>query len=122
MVVLVTIVIQSLVSAFFLWLGLKITKVQGKFTGMLAVAFISNLVSLIPIPIPFVGSILTFVVMLMLISKWTDADWPSAILVVVVAWILTLLVGFFLIALLVGLVASLFGGGAPAPGLIGIWL
>jgi hypothetical protein len=41
------------------------------------------------LPIPYVGWILSLIVLLVLISKFTSAEiWPDAVLIVVIAWFL----------------------------------
>jgi hypothetical protein len=82
---------QVLVSAVALWVAMKLTKEEGSFLLLLAAAFIAALVDLIPIP--YVGGLLSFVVLVVLISRWTTAEiWPDAVFMVVVAWTLATLV------------------------------
>jgi hypothetical protein len=91
----VTFCIAILISAACLWAGMKITKVEGSFAGMLGIATVSSLFGLIPV----VGWILGTVVMFVLICKWTTANfWPDAILMVVVARLVGILSAFVLIA------------------------
>jgi len=79
----ITFLVQLTVSAFALWLAM--TKEDGPFLGLLAAAFISSLASLLPIP--YFSGLLSFVVLLILISKFTTAEiWPDAVLIVVIAW------------------------------------
>jgi len=81
----ITFLVQLTVSAFALWLAMKLTKEDGPFLGLLAAAFISSLASLLPIP--YFSGLLSFVVLLILISKFTTAEiWPDAVLIVVIAW------------------------------------
>lgn len=81
---------QVLVSAVALWVAMKLTKEEGSFLLLLAAAFLAALVGLIPVP--YVGGLLSFVVLLVLISKWTTAEiWPDAVLIVFVAWMLAIL-------------------------------
>ena len=76
-----------------LWLGMRLCKIQGTFPAMLLIAAISSAAAFIPV----VGWILSLVVMLALICKWTDADlWPHAVLMVLVADLLGLLLGTYL--------------------------
>jgi hypothetical protein len=77
--------VQLIVSTVALWLAMKLTKEKGPFLGLLAAAFIASLVELLPVP--YAGWLLSFIVLLILISKWTTAEiWPDAALMVVVAW------------------------------------
>jgi hypothetical protein len=88
--IIVSFFVQVLVSAVALWVAMKLTKEEGSFPLLLAAAFIAALVDLIPIP--YVAGLLSFVVLLVLISKWTTAEiWPDAVLIVVVAWTLAIL-------------------------------
>ena len=74
--------VSILFSAFCLWAGMKLTKVEGTFLAMLIIATISTFLALIPIG----GWIIGTIAMFFLICKWTDANfWPDAILMVVVA-------------------------------------
>ena len=76
---------QVLAATFSLWLAMKLTKVEGSVIGLIAASSITAMVELIPIP--YVGGILPFIVLLILISRWTTAEiWPDAVLMVVVAW------------------------------------
>ena len=97
--IIVVVVVSILFSAFCLWAGMKITKVEGTFLAMLIVATVSTLLSLIPM----VGGIIGTIAMFILICKWTGANlWPDAILMVVVARG----VGIFVGIALAGLVAN----------------
>ena len=97
--IIVAFLVGTVVSAACLWAGMKLTKVDGTFPGMLLIAAISSLVGLIPL----VGWLVGTIVMFVLICKWTDAEfWPDAVLMVVVAQV----VGIFGAILLVRLVAG----------------
>ena len=75
--------VSTLFAAFALWAGMKLTKLDGKFIGMLAIASITGLIALIP---GLIGLIAATIVMFVLICKWTTANfWPDAVLMVVVA-------------------------------------
>jgi len=77
--------VQLTVSALALWLAMKLTKEEGSFPGLFAAAFIASLAGLLPIP--YFSGLLSFIVLLILISKFTTAEiWPDAVLIVVVAW------------------------------------
>jgi hypothetical protein len=95
----VTFLVATLITASCLWLGMKATQVDGTFLGMLIVASIGCLLQLL---LPWLGDTLAgetgwiiaaslgwvavAVVMLVLITKVTDADfWPDAVLMVIVA-------------------------------------
>ena len=84
-VVIIAFLVQLTVSAFVLWLAMKLTKEEGSFLGLLAAAFIASLAGLMPIP--YFSGLFSFIVLLILISKFTTAEiWPDAVLIVVVAW------------------------------------
>jgi hypothetical protein len=86
-------------SAGCLWAGMKLTKVDGTFPGMLLIAAISSLVGLIPM----VGWLVGTIVMFVLICKWTDAEfWPDAVLMVVVAQVVGIFGALILAGLIVG--------------------
>ena len=77
--------LNTVLYGFFLWLAAKVTKVDATFTAMMIASAIAALVGLIPV----VGWLASFVVLLVLIAKWSDAEiWPDGILMVVVAWAL----------------------------------
>jgi DNA-directed RNA polymerase subunit RPC12/RpoP len=85
--------VGTVTSACCLWVGMKVTDVEGTFGALLGIAAICSLVGLVP----FVGGLASLVVMFVLICKWTDADfWPQAIGMVLVAG----LVGIFAVWLL----------------------
>ena len=76
--------VQLTVSTIALWLAMRLTKEDGPFFGLFAAAFISSLASLLPIP--YFSGLFSFIVLLILISKFTTAEiWPDAVLIVVVA-------------------------------------
>ena len=94
---LVGFVVGTLLSAVCLWGGMKITNVDGTFGAMFAIAAISAGLGLIPL----IGWILGIVVMFILISALTDAEfWPDAVLMVFVAKLLSIGVGSLLNATL----------------------
>jgi hypothetical protein len=89
-VVTITFLVQLMVTTFTLWLAMKLTKEEGSFLGLLAAAFIASLAGLLPIP--YFSGLLSFVVLLVLISRFTTAEiWPDAVLIVVVAWALAVM-------------------------------
>jgi hypothetical protein len=93
----VAFLIQVVATTVFLWLAMKLTKEDGPFFGLLAAASIATLIQLLPIP--YVGWILSLIVLLALISKFTSAEiWPDAVLIVVVAWSLARFASFALSA------------------------
>ena len=99
--IIVGFIVGTVLSAVCLWAGMKLTKVGGTFLSMLAIAALSSLAGLIPIP--FVGWLASLVVMFVLISKWTDAEfWPDAVLMVVVADVVGIFGGMALVSLLAG--------------------
>jgi len=99
--IVVAFLIGTVFSAVCLWAGMKLTKVDGTFLSMLAIAALSSLAGLIPLPV--VGWLASLIVMFVLISKWTDAEfWPDAVLMVVVADVVGILGGIFFAGLLAG--------------------
>ena len=92
-------VVGSLLMTGCLWAGMKLTRVDGSVLATLVIALIANGVELVlswfgsavggEIGAGIVGAcgwILVAVVLLVLISKWTSAYiWPDAVLVVLVA-------------------------------------
>jgi hypothetical protein len=83
--IIIQLVAQVVIATVSLWLAMKLTKVEGSVLGLLAATSITALVGLIPIP--YIGWILPFIVLLVLISRWTTAEiWPDAVLMVVVSW------------------------------------
>lgn len=77
-------------SGLSLWLGMKFTKVNGTFPAAMIIAAICGMAGLFP----FIGFFLSIIVMFVLITKLTDAEfWPDAVLLVVVSnlvsWVLT---------------------------------
>ncbi|UCG56106.1 MAG: hypothetical protein JSU70_14685 [Phycisphaerales bacterium] len=96
-ILIVAFLVQVVAGTVFLWLGMKLTKEDGPFVGLLAAAAIAGLFELIP----YVGWYLSFVVLIVLISRWTTAEiWPDAVLMVVAAWALASLARFALHAAL----------------------
>jgi hypothetical protein len=92
-------IVQLTISTVALWLAMKFTKEEGPFWGLFVAAFASSLVNVLPIP--YVGWILSLIVLLVLISKFTSAEiWPDAALIVVVAWGLAALANIALVMIL----------------------
>ena len=84
-VVIIAFLVRLVVSAVALWHAMKLTKEEGPFLGLLAAVFIASLAAMIPIP--YFSGLLSFIVLLIIISKFTTAEiWPDAALIVVVAW------------------------------------
>jgi len=87
--------VQLIVSAIALWLAMKLAKEEGSIPGLFAAAFIASLAGLLPIP--YFSGLLSFIVLLILISKFTTAEiFPDAVLIVIVAWGLAALANFAL--------------------------
>jgi hypothetical protein len=85
--------IQVIMTTVFLWLGMKLAEEDGPFLGLFTAALIATVIE--SLPIPHVGWILSLVVLLVLISKFTSAEiWPDAFLIVVVAWSLSSFAAF----------------------------
>jgi len=98
-VLILAFLVQLVVSAVALWLAMKLTKEEGSFLGLIAAAFIASLAGLLPIP--YFSGLLSFIVLLIMVSKFTTAEvWPDAVLIVVVAWGLAALVNYTLMMLL----------------------
>jgi len=92
-VVIIAFLVQLVVSAVALWLAMKLTKEEGSLLGLFAAAFIASLTSLLPIP--YFSGLLSFIVLLVLISKFTSAEiFPDAVLIAVIAWGLAALANF----------------------------
>ncbi len=82
--------VQLIVSAVALWIAMKLTNENGSFLGVLAAAFIASLAGMLPIP--YFSGLLSFIVLLIFISKFTTAEiWPDAVLIVLVAGGLSIL-------------------------------
>lgn len=78
---------------------MKLTREDGDFRAIIVAAFIASLCNFIP----YAGGIISFVVLIVLISKWTTAKlWPSAVLLVIVANGIGFLLGIALIAMVMG--------------------
>jgi len=78
----IPVLFSTLITAIVLWAGMKITRVDGTFLGMVIIALGSTLVSLVPT----IGWTLSVVVMFFLIVRLTSANfWPDAVLMVVIA-------------------------------------
>lgn len=93
MAALLSFVVGTVFMAACLWIGARITRVDGTFATMLAIAAVSSLLLLLPL----VGWLVALIVMFALINRWTDADiWPDAVLMVIVATVVGWLVSFFL--------------------------
>lgn len=94
LVMVLNFVIMSLVVGTSLWVGLKITKVEGTFPGMLLIAAVTMLVDLIP----GIGWLLSLIALYFMLHKWTSAEfWPDSVILVVVAWVVRY-VAFLLMA------------------------
>jgi hypothetical protein len=103
MEIVIVVAVKIFITAVFLWIGMKLTRVDGKFLAMLIIAAAGTVIGLVPIPIPFVSMVLTVSVMCSLISKWTDTDaFPGGLLIVVIAWGLTFMTSMFLLTALTG--------------------
>ena len=97
----VAVTIQTII----LWIAMRLTKVEGNILHVFLAAGAATLVSRIPpLFIPqtiFISQILSFVVLVLLLSFWTTAEpWPDAVLIVVVAWVISYLVSLYLLGLL----------------------
>ena len=91
----IRLLVHVVVAGLSLWVAMKLTKEEGPLLLLLTAALISSLVVLLPIP--YIGWFLSFIVLLILISRWTTAEiWPDAVLIVVVAWALASLANFAL--------------------------
>jgi predicted PurR-regulated permease PerM len=91
--ILLQFIIGTLFSGFCLWAAMRLFKINGTFPGMLAIAAIAELAGLIP----FVGLFISFIVMLVLICKFTDAYLlPHAVLMVIVAFFIQALIMMYI--------------------------
>ncbi|MBN2592880.1 MAG: hypothetical protein JXA81_05175 [Sedimentisphaerales bacterium] len=94
-IVILAFLVRLVVSAVALWLAMKLTKEEGPFLGLLAAAFAASPAGMLPIP--YFSGLVSFIVLLIFISKFTTAEiWPDAVLIVVVAWGLAALANFAL--------------------------
>ncbi len=92
-------IVNALIFAVCLWLGMKITDEEGSFMMLIFISAVSSLVGLVPVA----GWILSAVVMYILICKMMEIEFfPDAVIMVVVANIIAMLVDFAFIAKLVG--------------------
>lgn len=88
-------IVNALIFAVCLWLGMKITSEEGSFFALVFISAVCSLVGLIPVA----GWILSAVVMYILLCKMLEMKFfPDAVIVVVVANIISNLVGFGLMA------------------------
>ena len=70
------------ITAVLLWVAMRIVRVEGAFGLLLLASAISTLVGLIPVA----GNMLSFLVLLVLLYKWTDMDnWLYALLMTAIA-------------------------------------
>jgi len=100
LLIIVGFIIGTLISACCLWVGMKLTDVDGDFVTMLIIAAVSSVLGLFP----SVGGWLGGIAMLILICKWVDAPlWPDAVLLVVVANVVQIFAGAALLGMLAGL-------------------
>ena len=80
-----------------LWMAMRLTGVHGALLHLFLASLISGFVGLIP----FAGWLLSLGVLLGLICYWTDANlFPDAVLMVIVAWVIELAVGFYILGLI----------------------
>jgi len=92
-------ILGTLLSATCLWIAMKLTGLQGTFVAIATICAICAVLGLIP----FVGWLLSIVVMFVLICKWTTAEfWPDAILMVLVANVVSMIARAALFGLLAG--------------------
>lgn len=74
--------------AAFLWIAMKIVRVDGSFLALLLASVISILLGLIP----YAGGILSFACLLYLLYQWTDMDsWLYGFFMVLIARALAML-------------------------------
>ena len=70
-------IIGTVLSAACLWVGMKVTRVDGTLITVLGIAAISKLVVIVPlfiVPIPCIWQLVSLVLLLALICRWTDAS------------------------------------------------
>jgi hypothetical protein len=93
-------VIVSFFVGTALWLGLKVTKVEGTFLGMLIIAVVTTLIGLIP----GIGWILSLVALYFMLHRWTTAEyWPDAGILVATAAVMEYVIAIPIAILLVAL-------------------
>lgn len=98
LVFILSLVVQTLISGCLLWVGLILTGESGDIRALFLAALIANLFGFIPA----VGGLISFVVLLILLSKWTTVEvFPGGILVVLVANILGIFLTMFLLGSIV---------------------
>ena len=99
-------IIGTGISTLCLWGGMKITKVDGPIIGLVITSAICTLVGMIPLGI--FSSIISYIVMCVLIYKFTNADriWPDVILMVLVARVLAIFGSALILILLAPLLQS----------------
>ena len=74
--------IGAIVSATFLWMAMKIVRVEGSFLALLLASAMAIAIAFIPC----LGGALSFIVLLYLLYKWTDMDsWMYGLLMVLIA-------------------------------------
>lgn len=92
--------VNSFVFAICLWLGMKIMGESGPFWALLVTAVSSSIAGMIPIP--FMGWMISFVVMYILLGKLADIEGGVAVAMVIIAQIIRLLVVIVLLGALIG--------------------
>lgn len=82
------VILRILITGLCLWLTMRlITNVESKLGLMIGIAAVSEVVAIFPI----VGPTLSWVAILILLTKLTDAElWPDALLTVLISGVISL--------------------------------
>ena len=97
-IMLIAFAVYVFIITVILHFAMKLTKVEGEFIHLFIASTITALVGLIP----FVGWLLSPLVLVGLVSFWTTAEvFPDAVLMVVVAWGIGMLLRTVLLGMLV---------------------
>ncbi|MCC5847812.1 MAG: hypothetical protein JJU29_06925 [Verrucomicrobia bacterium] len=94
--ILIIICLQTVITGLLIWCGMKLVGEDGDIRALLLAALFAALVGMVP----HIGWLLSFGLLLFLLSKWTTADiFPSGVLIVVIARALGLFLVLFLFTL-----------------------
>lgn len=105
--IILALLLQGIVGGAALYLGGKITKEDVMVLPAFLIALAGAVCGLIPVPIPFISTLIGWIVMLVLITKWCGCEaYPSGVLLIVVSGILQILFGIIIGGILVSCSAS----------------
>ena len=92
-------IVAVIIRTIILWIAMGMTKVKGGIIHLFLAAGAASLISLIPLFL--ISQILSVIVLIWLISLWTDAEpWPDVVLIVVISWAISYLVFIYILGLL----------------------